>query len=150
MLIFVKFSNYIGSSYNTLKDRYGTQRFNQQYCQSVKVSMRQVIAILIVLALTLIIQSCKRENSYQDCMPDVKTVGTLNNVSGKIGLIDSPAKYAIYVEGQDTAEYIPCNLPESFQIQNLKVTISGLVKYTLDPCFTPGCPQGFVITQIAK
>jgi hypothetical protein len=38
----------------------------------------------------------------------------------------------------------------SFQIQNLQVTVSGFVKYTIDPCFTSGCPQPFVITQISK
>jgi hypothetical protein len=126
------------------------QRIDRQNCQSAKVSMKHVIAILLVLVLNLIIKGCIRENSYQDCLPDVKTVGTLNNVRGRISLIGSPAKYAIYVEGEDTAEFIPCNLPESFKIQGLQITVSGLVKYTLDPCFTPGCPQGFVITRIAK
>lgn len=106
--------------------------------------------ILLIFAVTLILSACKRENSYQDCMPDVKTVLTVINGQGKIGLIDSPAKYGIYINHPDTAEYIPCNLPESFQIENLQVTVSGLVKYTLDPCFTPGCPQPFVITQISK
>ncbi|HEY4936575.1 MAG TPA: hypothetical protein VII44_08340 [Puia sp.] len=113
--------------------------------------MRQVIFVFLELGLTLMIPGCKRENSYQDCMPGVKTISTLSNVQGRIGRIDSPAIYAIFVgQGPDTSAYIPCNLPESFQTLNLKVTVSGLVKYQLDPCFDPYCAQGFVITQIAK
>jgi hypothetical protein len=110
----------------------------------------RLIFILLILVVASILTACKRENSYQDCMPDVKTILTVINSQGKIGFIDSPANYAIYINHPDTAEYIPCNLPESFQIQNLQVIVSGLVKYTLDPCFTPGCPQPFVITQISK
>jgi hypothetical protein len=106
---------------------------------------------LLILVLTLYLPACKRENSYEDCMPDVKTVNTLINVRGKIVSIDSPAKYEIYVgNGADTLAFVPCNLPESFQVQNLQVTVSGLVKYTLDPCFFGYCPQGFVITGISK
>jgi hypothetical protein len=106
--------------------------------------------VLLLLGLTLIIPGCKRENSYQDCLPYIKTISTLNNVQGKIVLIDNPAVYAIFVgQGPDTLAYLPCNLPMYFQIQNLQVTVSGLVKYTLDPCYTARCFQGFVITQIA-
>ncbi len=127
-----------------------TQRINWQDCQNRKFFMRTAF-ILLIFAMTLILSACKRENSYEDCMPDVKTVSTLINVQGKIVGIDSPAKYEIFVgNGADTLAYVPCNLPESFQVQNLKVTVSGLVKYTLDPCFFGYCPQGFVITNISK
>ncbi len=84
-------------------------------------------------------------------MPNVKTINTLNNVFGTIVTIDSPAIYALRISEQmGDAYYTPCNLPESFQILNLQVTVSGLVKYTLDPGFSPPGAQPFVIIQIAK
>ncbi len=111
--------------------------------------MKQVI--FFSLCSIFILTGCKRENTFQDCMPDVKTVNTLNNVSGTIVMIDSPAVYALRVaEQMGNAYYTPCNLPSSFQILFLQVKVSGLVKYTLDPGFSPPGAQPFVITKIAK
>ncbi len=105
-----------------------------------------------VNVLMIIFVTCKRENSYTDCLPDVKTTSEVVNTKGIIRLVDTPSDYMIFIapQGMDTQRYVPCNLPESFEIPNEEIIVSGLVKYTLDPCFTPGCPLYFVITKIGK
>ncbi len=111
--------------------------------------MKQII--FLSLSLIFILSGCKRENTLQDCMPNVKTINIFTNVSGTIVMIDSPAIYALRIAEQTgNAYYTPCNLPASFQILYLQVTVSGLVKYTLDPGFSPPGAQPFVITQIAR
>ena len=121
----------------------------QTFCHVGNDSMKQVI--FLSLYLIFILPGCKRENTYQDCMPNVNTIDTLYNLPGTIVMIDSPAIYAIRIaEQMGNSFYTPCNLPASFQILYLQVTVSGLVKYTLDPGFFPNSPQPFVITQIAN
>jgi hypothetical protein len=106
--------------------------------------------VWLATSLIIMIVACKRENS-QDCMPDVKTISELTNVNGIMRLVDTSSDYIILVaQGLDTLGYVPCNLPESFEIPNLEITVSGLVKYTLDPCFFGYCPENFVITKIGK
>ncbi len=70
----------------------------QTFCHVGNDSMKQVISLSLYLI--FILPGCKRENTYQDCMPNVNTIDTLYNLPGTIVMIDSPAIYAIRIAEQ--------------------------------------------------
>jgi hypothetical protein len=60
--------------------------------------------------------------SFADCLPERKSIDTLSNQSGSILVV---ADHFIILSQSGESRFLPCNLPESYKKEGLKV------KYTL-------------------
>lgn len=111
--------------------------------------MRFNMPLVLLLALTIIVTSCKKENvSNVDCFLYTSTVRQIINQPATIKI----AGGLFYIVEHSTIDtkLIPCNLSQEFQISNLQVIVSGEVKSSITNAGEPCCSENFVIKKITK
>ena len=110
--------------------------------------MRHCLTIIAFLPLTTIISSCKKDNSITDCFPNSSTVRQISNEEAMVKAGDG--KFYLVEQNTIDTKLNPCTLAEEFQVDNLRVIISGDVKSTQRVAFEPCCTDNFVITKISR
>ena len=111
--------------------------------------MRHILTVQTFLILAIVLNSCKKNNTANECFSGVPTI---RQITDKPAVIKVTATiYAVYIveQGAIDTRLIPCNLPKEFIQNDLQVTISGEVKNTPQgsgPC----CAENFVITKITR
>ncbi len=106
----------------------------------------KLLLALGIFSLT-ICTSCKKDNdSESECSSTAATVRVISNKQATIKL--AGGKYYIVEDGAIDTKLIPCSLPQSFQVENLRVVISGDVKSTVRNTGEPCCSDYCVITSI--
>lgn len=94
--------------------------------------------------------------AFSACKKDVDTEGECSSTTPtERSIIDKQAtvrltngKYYIIEDGTFDTRLIPCSLSQNFQVNNLRVVISGEVKKTTQNRGEPCCSNFLVITSI--
>jgi hypothetical protein len=94
--------------------------------------------------------SCKKAKSPSDCSPGAPTVRQILNKQATIKVTAMIHPVYIIEDGAIDTKLIPCNFPMEFYQADLRVTISGEVKQTVQPAGMPCCMEYFVITKITR
>lgn len=105
---------------------------------------------LFVGLLCFFLNSCKKDDSRRkDCL---NTTATYRQIFDKPATIRQQTAGTFYILEQGTIDVKlnPCNLTADFHIDNLRVTISGDVKATVQGGLEPCCTEDFVITKITR
>ena len=115
------------------------------------MNKRLMLMEVLVIFIGFFVSSCRNENDVAPnfCYPDAMVLRTLNNAKVTILASNSPDLFYMKEEGAVDTTLEPCNLPKEFQVDSLKVVVSGEVQDThelLPPC----CVMLFVIKKISK
>lgn len=107
--------------------------------------------MLFVLGLcSTFLCSCKKQEKITtDCFSDVTTVRQIINKPATIRMQPN-GNFFIIEQGTIDTKLNPCNLPADFQIDNLNVTLSGNVKFTILNGTFACCTENFVVTKISR
>lgn len=98
---------------------------------------------------TVIFSACKKDNNAgNECFSNAVTVRIITNASATVK--GSGDQFYIVEDGSIDSRLNPCTLAKEFQVNNLKVNISGEVKMTIQGGPGPCCTENFVITKISK
>lgn len=111
--------------------------------------MRHFTILIILIYLTTIIFSCKKDNnSNTDCFHESSTVRQITD--GQATVKEISGKFYIIEKGSIDTKLNPCHLPTEFQVDNLQIIISGDVKSTLQVGPGPCCLENFTLTKISR
>ncbi|MHB1922552.1 MAG: hypothetical protein ACYCOO_09985 [Chitinophagaceae bacterium] len=112
--------------------------------------MRRIILGFLLTILTLMIYSCHQCSPDADCFNALKTIGTLRYARGWVSKLSRPNLYILLVPGKSGMRaFLPCNMPQKYQVDHLQVTVSGWIKSSLKEGVSyPYHPQPLVITVI--
>lgn len=107
--------------------------------------------LLFLLTPAVILSGCDKSSEWFEselqnttCNSNLTTVFTYSDVEGTVTTIPGVSNNAIYiiVDDPDTAQetdYVaPCNLPEQYRIENLKIMFSGDLKSVSKEFQQPG------------
>jgi len=110
--------------------------------------MRQYITLLTILLISTSFFSCKKTSTAAtvDCFEGTATTRTITDKKATVKL--SGAEFYLVEDGSIDTKLKPCNLQSEFQVHDLQVTISGMVKsaVTISVC----CTENFVLTKIER
>jgi hypothetical protein len=113
--------------------------------------MRQVLFIVSLFGLAITINACKKKSDADtNCLPTATTVRQIINKQATIKLTAMINPVYLVEDGAIDTKLIPCNFPQEFYENDLRVTISGEVKATAQVGPGPCCSENFVITSITR
>jgi hypothetical protein len=110
--------------------------------------MQQKLVILLLAVLAWSSSCTKESNANADCFPEAPTVRQITNKQARVIL--AGGQFYIVEQATIDTRLHPCNLADSFRVNNLQVTISGDVKSTVQGGPGPCCMENFVITSISR
>jgi hypothetical protein len=109
--------------------------------------MRQSLILFTVFFIAISCLSCKKvTNAPDNCSTESVTIRTITNKQATIKLTDD-ACYIIE-DGTIDTRLKPCTLQQDFQVNDLRVTISGMVKSAVNTGVC--CTENFVLTKIER
>lgn len=105
--------------------------------------------VLLLLPLVLLVPTgCKKETKMDaDCFPDRPVVRTITNQPAVV--VDGGTDFYLIEQGTIDLRLLPCNLPEAFQKNGLRVAISGRVK-AIPEGPRPCCAGIMALTSISQ
>jgi hypothetical protein len=112
--------------------------------------MRLSLSIIGLLTLVITFTSCKKNNSVPSCLPNATTTRQIVNKQATIKLTATINAVYLVEDGAIDTKLIPCNFPQGFYENDLRVIISGEVKATPQVGPGPCCSENFVITSITR
>lgn len=115
-----------------------------------KKSMRQRLFIVSLFGLTITVNACKKSDAETGCLPTTTTIRQIINKQATIKLTAMINSVYLVEDGTVDTKLIPCNLPQEFYENDLRVTISGEVKASPQVGPGPCCSENFVITSIMR
>ncbi len=114
--------------------------------KNIRIKIVQLICVSAVLIL-----SCEKNSEWLEaelqnttCNSNLTTVVTYNDVEGTVSSIPGVSDNAIYIKvddpdsAQETEYVVPCNLPDQYRIENLKILFSGDLKAVPRDFLEPG------------
>ena len=104
--------------------------------------------ISIIVLLSLIISSCKKDKKNTSCLPNAVTERVITQKQAKINI--TGGRVYIVEKGTIDTRLVPCNLADEFRVNGLDVIVSGEVKVTPDVAGEPCCVSDIVITEISR
>ena len=111
--------------------------------------MKQTVLWILIINLTIVsIFSCKKQNSTEPCSDGAPIARQLINKPATI--VSSNGRFLIIEDSTIDERLLPCDLPEEFKIDQLRVIVSGKVKSTLIENSNPCCTAYFEIATITR
>ena len=112
--------------------------------------MRRFLTLMVLFTTTIVLESCNKDKDIVDCFPGSPTVRNIVNKGAVVKINGTIYKAYLYEEGTIDTKLIPCNFPDEFYEDDLRVTISGIVKKAPAFLSNPCCAEYFVITKISR
>ena len=123
------------------------QRLITGLCQLRKIVMIKYLTLFIALFISISFFSCKKVTAAtEDCFEGTATTRTIIDKQATVKL--SGDVFYLIEDGAIDTRLKPCNLKPEFRVHDLRVTISGMIKSTVNTAVC--CTENFVLSKIDR